>query len=29
MIAPFIGAFIGWAIYKMTTLEIDDMEDVE
>jgi aquaporin Z len=28
MVAPFIGAFIGWAIYKLTTLEIDDMEDV-
>ena len=29
MVGPFIGAFIGWAFYKLTTLEIDDMEDVE
>jgi aquaporin Z len=28
MVGPFIGSFIGWAFYKLTTLEIDDMEDV-
>ena len=29
MVGPFIGSFIGWAFYKLTTLEIDDMEEVE
>jgi aquaporin Z len=29
MTAPFVGSFIGWGFYKLTTLEIDDMEDVE
>ncbi len=29
MVGPMVGAFIGWAFYKLTTLEIDDLEDVD